>query len=157
MKIGLYHTFNPKLGILILSTTEEIFIGKDLCQHVLSINSFHGEEEWYLFICLFTIPSSKIYRVCIMNNVECHFFEIHSQIEKTNMKLMNNYAIRTKRTMGLQRIKCLGENKLCLEQWGAFRKVFTKKGRYRMIYKRLAKFPQTEVKCLSLNAFLLFL
>lgn len=89
-----------------------------------------------------------------MNNTECLFFEIHSQIEKTNMRLMNNYAIRTKRTMDLQRIKCLGENKLCLEQ---FRDVFTKKGRYRTIYKRLAKFPQTEVKCVSLHAFLLFL
>lgn len=59
MKIDFYHTFNPKLGILLLSTAEEIFMGKDLCQHVLSINPFHREEEWYLFMYLFTYPFLK--------------------------------------------------------------------------------------------------
>lgn len=44
-------------------------------------------------ICLCTysfIPSTKICGMSVMKTMECPLLEIHSQIEKINMKLMNN-------------------------------------------------------------------
>lgn len=44
--------------------------------------------------CSYSLFSStKIYGMSIMNNMESLLFEIHSQTEKTNMKLMNNHVI----------------------------------------------------------------
>lgn len=79
--------------IWILSISEEIFMGKDLCQQYAQHKLFTGRKN-DLCLCTYSlIPSPKIYRMSIMNNMESLLFGVHSQIKKTDMKLMNNHTI----------------------------------------------------------------
>lgn len=119
----------------------------------LHLNSFnhrrdvHGRpfSTLYCFCTYSFIFSTKTHGMSIMN-IMCLLLEIHSQIEKINMKLMNNHRynlIRTRRN--LQSIKHLRENEVRLEEWGKFKEVFTQKGGIRRCIKGQQYFPRCKL------------
>lgn len=95
MEVDLCQTSSPQSRRALISqffSLQKRCSWKIYLNTLLNINPFHRERERYLLCTYSFIPSTKIYGLSIMNSMECLLLEIHSQIEKINMKLMNNHT-----------------------------------------------------------------